>query len=81
MSLLHSGYRSTFGPDDRWRSTVGKRRRSELLVMCSFGSRSMSSSKRVGARKVNSDGDGLDENNKAEADPPTVTALRYNPLN
>ncbi|KRZ72306.1 hypothetical protein T10_10839 [Trichinella papuae] len=37
----------------------------------------MSSSKRVGGRKANSDGDGSDENNKAEADPPTVTA---NPL-
>ncbi|KRZ02833.1 hypothetical protein T11_18217 [Trichinella zimbabwensis] len=34
----------------------------------------MSSSKRADSRKVNSDGDGPDENSKAEADPPTVTA-------
>ncbi|KRZ01717.1 hypothetical protein T11_11504 [Trichinella zimbabwensis] len=51
-----------------------------LSLVCGFGSRSsnqMSTSKRVGGRNVHSDGDGPDENNKAEADPPTVTA---NPL-
>ncbi|KRX70059.1 hypothetical protein T06_15935 [Trichinella sp. T6] len=31
----------------------------------------------MGGRKVNADGDGPDENNKAEAEPPTVTE---NPL-
>ncbi|KRZ65718.1 hypothetical protein T10_11214 [Trichinella papuae] len=42
-----------------------------------LASNQMSTSKRVGGRNVHSDGDGPDENNKAEADPPTVTA---NPL-
>ncbi|KRY40461.1 hypothetical protein T01_3494 [Trichinella spiralis] len=28
---------------------------------------------KMGGRKVNADGDGPDENNKAEAEPPTVT--------
>ncbi|KRZ65569.1 hypothetical protein T10_1382 [Trichinella papuae] len=61
-------------------------------LMCGFGWRSlkrlsgvcfvdqsgqMSSSKRICGCKVNPDGDVPDKNNKAEADPPTVTA---NPL-
>ncbi|KRY99008.1 hypothetical protein T11_16004 [Trichinella zimbabwensis] len=101
------GYRNTFGPDDRWRSTVGRERHVASGWCMRFWSRSiyscdllwwlliaqcnkhlkrlsgvcfvtqssqMSSSKRVGDREVNSDGVGPDENNKAEAEPPTVTA-------
>ncbi|KRZ70483.1 hypothetical protein T10_6078 [Trichinella papuae] len=37
----------------------------------------MSSSKRIGGQKVDPDGDVPDANNKAEAEPPTVTG---NPL-
>ncbi|KRZ01813.1 hypothetical protein T11_11057 [Trichinella zimbabwensis] len=68
------GYRSIFGLEDHWRSTIG------LVVIYCGGCRlrgQMSSSKRIGGRKVNPDDDVPDANNKAEAEPPTVTG---NPL-
>ncbi|KRZ10709.1 Tigger transposable element-derived protein 1 [Trichinella zimbabwensis] len=100
------GYRSIFGLEDQWRSTVVRRRnvashwcavlvgdrsccdllRWLLIARCNkqlkrlsgvcFVDQSgqMSSSKRIGGRKVNPDGDVPDTNNKAETDPPTVTA-------
>ncbi|KRZ73912.1 hypothetical protein T10_1914, partial [Trichinella papuae] len=74
-----------FGLDDRWWSTVGRRHVAvigrvqfgfpfgRVVIYC--GDCHMSSSKRVGGRKVNSDGDDPTENNKAVADhPPAVTA-------
>ncbi|KRZ13078.1 hypothetical protein T11_9322 [Trichinella zimbabwensis] len=81
------GEASAFGPDDRWQSTEGRRhvavigcvrfwfQISHAVIYC--GGCHMSSSNRVGGRKVNSDSDDPAENNKVVADPPAVTE---NPL-
>ncbi|KRZ73005.1 hypothetical protein T10_1690, partial [Trichinella papuae] len=78
---------SAFGLDDRWQSTEGRRhvavigcvrfwfQISHAVIYC--GGCHMSSSNRVGGRKVNSDSDDPAENNKVVADPPAVTE---NPL-
>ncbi|KRZ16695.1 hypothetical protein T11_18383 [Trichinella zimbabwensis] len=70
------GYRSIFGLEDQWRSTV-ESVETWREDWCSVSGGQMSSSKRIGGRKVDPDGDVPDANNKAEAEPPTVTG---NPL-